>query len=194
MYELLFAKMKGAQMENAGIDLFSSSGEEYAICFPPQSVIDGGKIPEVNEEACDVFLRQLTIVYSFIHYYLDRPFLSDKEWPHLLEDLQEELLTSLEADAVPAEWKRILFPSEPRTAEQRKRQELYASSLRPLFTTARDMIAAALKKIEEVEAESLQFTRSAEKNSYLKNEGVRICQWAFQKSWEVFNFLGWEKS
>ncbi len=180
-------------MENAGIDLYSSSEEEYVICFPP-SLSDGAKIPEVNEKACDLFLRQLTIIYSFIHYYLDRPFLSDKEWPHLLADLQEELLTSLEADAVPAEWKRILFPSEPRSAEQRKRHESYASSLRPLFATARDKIEAALKKIEEIEAESLQFTRPSERNSYLKNEGVKICQWAFQKSWEVFNFLGWEKS
>lgn len=180
-------------MENARVDLYSSSGEEYAICFPP-SPSDGAKISEINEEACDLFLRQLTIIYSFIHYYLDRPFLSDKEWPHLLLDLQEELLTSLETDAVPAEWKRILFPSEPRTAKQRKRQESYASSLHPLFAKARDKIEVALKKIEEIEAESLQFTRPAERNSYLKSEGVKICQWAFQKSWEVFNYLGWEKS
>ncbi len=176
------------------IDGYNSSGDEYAICFPSLSVSNGGKIPETNQETCDLFLRQLTIIYSFIHYHLDRPFLSDREWPHLLADLKEELLTSLKEDAVPAEWKRILFSSEPRTVEQRKRQELYASSLHPLFAPARKKIESALEKLKEIEAQSLQLSHSVERNIYIRNEGAKICQWAFQKSWEVFNFLGWEKS
>ncbi len=177
-------------MENLDIDRDRSLGEEYTICLRSSSTTDGENIPEINEGACELFLMQLTIVYHFIHYCLDRPLLAEKEWPHLMADLQKELLASLKADAVPAEWERVLFPSEPRTAKERRDQERYAFSLRPLFTAAREKIQMALQKVEEIESESMQFTRSAERNSYLKKEGARICQWALQKSWEVFNLLG----
>lgn len=181
-------------MENLDIHRYGSFGEEYAICLPSSSTMDEEKIPEINEEGCELFLRQLNIIYHFIHYSLDRPFLAEKEWPHLVAELQKELLACLEADAVPAAWKEVFFPLEPRTAGERKRQKRYASSLRPLFTAAREKIQTALKKLEEIESESMQFTRAAERNSYFKREGTRICQWALQKSWEVFTLLGWEKS
>lgn len=181
-------------MENLDMDRHRSLSEEYAICLPSSSTMDGEKIPEIKDGACELFLRQLTIVYHFIHYCLDRPLLAEKEWPHLLAELQKQLLASLEADAVPAGWKRVLFPSEPRTAKERIRQERYASSLQPLFTAAREGIRTALRKVEEIESESTQFTRSGERNSYLKKEGARICQWALQKSWEAFSLLGWQES
>lgn len=171
-------------MENLDIDRHGFSGEGYAICLSS---------PSINEGTCELFLMQLTIIYHFIHYWLDRPLLAEKEWPHLLAELQKELMASLKAEAVPAEWERVLFPSEPRTAKERNRQERYTSSLRPLFAAAREGIRTALQKLEEIESESMQFTRLAERNSYLKKEGGRVCQWALQKSWEVFNLLGMAK-
>ncbi len=181
-------------MENLDIDRHRSLVEEYTICLPASSSMNGEKVPGINEGACELFLMQLTIVYHFIHYCLDRPLLAEKEWPHLVAELQKELLASLKSDAVPAEWEQVLFPSEPRTVEERRRRERYASSLRPLFSAARESIQTALQKLEEVVSESKQFARLTERNSYLTKEGTRICQWALEKSWEVFDLLGWQKS
>lgn len=168
--------------------------EEYAPCLPPEPPAPSLRtVPDEEGAVCEVFLRQLTVVYHFIHYRLDRPFLADREWPTLLKQLQTDLRQSLEFDAVPAEWKHALFLSEPRTAEQRQHQARYAPSLRPLFAAAREKIRATLRRLEEMESASAQFPKAGERNLYLRREAAKICQWALQKSWEVVGLLGWEK-
>ncbi len=148
---------------------------EYAVCMLPET-----------GPTCEAFLRQLSIIYHFIHYRLDRPGLPDEEWPVILKDLQNELRKSLEENAVPAAWKAALFMAEPRTADERELHERYARSLRPLFAEAREKIEATLAKLDEIESASTQFVRPSDKNGYLKQELGRIEKWAFRKSWEVF--------
>ncbi len=148
---------------------------EYARCMPPEA-------PGV----CDVFLRQLTIIYHFIHYRLDRPGLPDEEWSLILKELHKDLRESLAVDAVPADWKSALLMGEPRSAEDSEFQERYASSLRPLFAESREKIEATLAKLGEIESASEEFSRPSEKNDYLRRELGRIREWAFKKSWEVF--------
>ncbi len=162
---------------------------EYKPCVRPGPARGLGKVEGTEEGVCQVFLRQLTILYHFIHYRLDRSGLPDERRPLLLKELQKELRESLETDAVPVQWKAAIFMAEPRNAEERIFLEGYASSLHPLFAAAREKISSTLNQLEKIESASIHFTSAAERNSYQKREAARIRQWALQKSREVFNLL-----
>ncbi|MDP1629621.1 MAG: hypothetical protein Q8L57_03310 [bacterium] len=51
-------------------------------------------------ESPEKFFRQILIVYEFIFYRLDRPFLPPRVWPEFLKILKEALKKSLDQNEI----------------------------------------------------------------------------------------------
>lgn len=170
--------------------------EEYGVCTGMQnrqtpSVTKGGEKYGATPEVCLNFLRQLTIVYHFIHYRLDRPYLEDREWPDYMVVLKQELERSLLEEQVPEGWLQslMLFRTDEKEVARLKR---YDFSREPLFAAAKQNIKEILNRIMEIETNLLQFERQKEKNQFIKHELRKISNWALGKAWEVTGILGWE--
>jgi len=85
--------------------------KEFDTCF------ENGSFAELMQKMAGLqgvgslcnFLRQLTLIYHYIHFRLDRPYLARRDWPDILENLKEELEESLRNGGVPEGWLECLF-------------------------------------------------------------------------------------
>ena len=171
--------------------------EEYGIC--------GGKEKEkspvsfelrtekfgTGADLCLNFLRQLTIIYHFIHYRLDRPFLEDKYWPDYLEGLKQELVGSLRRGGVPEGWLESLFLLGGADREKIRMQS-YDFSRSPFFTAAKDQVAKTLERVNQIKRQAGGIDEQKDRDLFIKSELRKVRNWALQKAWEVAEILGVE--
>ncbi len=169
--------------------------EEYDVCINPkqgrpQSVAGQEKFG-TGPDVCLEFLRQLTVIYHFIHFRLDRPFLDDSGWPACMEALKNELERSLLDDEVPPGWLESLMIFR-RNENEVARFNGYDYSRGPLFAAGRRNIETALQKLRAIESNSGGFERQKERNQFIREELRKLSNWALGKAWEVTSILGWE--
>ncbi len=130
------------------------------------------------------FLRQITLIYHYIHFRLDRPYLARRDWPDILENLKEELEESLTNGGVPDGWLECLFLFG-RSERQKARLQEFAPCRGPFFSASRQTIETVLRRLKEIEIGARQYGRRKPKEAYVAAELDGIRRWAWRNAWEV---------
>ncbi len=137
-----------------------------------------------NLDLCQNFLRQLTLIYHYIHFRLDRPYLAERDWPDILKNLKAELEESLTNGRVPEDWLECLFLFG-RSERQKARFQEFDLCRGPLFGASRQTIKTALKRLQEIE----MGYGGRKRDAYIATELDGIRRWAWRNAWEVTRML-----
>ncbi len=143
---------------------------------------------KTNLDRSQNFLRQLTLIYHYIHFRLDRPYLARRDWPDVLENLKEELGESLTNGGVPEGWLECLF-LYGRSERQKARLQEFDPSRGPFFSASRQTIEMAVRRLKEIEIGARQYGGGKQKEAYVAAELDGIRRWAWRNAWEVTRML-----
>ena len=164
--------------------------KEFDTCF------ENGSFAELMQKMAGLqgvgslcnFLRQLTLIYHYIHFRLDRPYLARRDWPDILENLKEELEESLRNGGVPEGWLECLF-LYGRSERQEARFQEFDPSRGPFSSASRQTIDTAVKRLKEIEIGARQYSGRKQKEAYVAAELGEIHRWAWRNAWEVTRML-----
>lgn len=141
-----------------------------------------------EEDASEEVLRQLLIVTHYTHFKLDRPLLPEKEWPHWLQDLHEEVRECLTRDEVPVRWIDEVMPVGPE--ERKARIAKYDSCRRPLSTPVRHDLKDFSEELETIWSSAERLSRNSERDRAIQTGVERLARRVLRESWEVTSALG----
>jgi hypothetical protein len=142
-----------------------------------------GDIPEKG--ACENLLREMFIIYNFIHYRLDRPTLPDDYWLEHMNILRERLEQGLAEDRIPDNWFEDLFSNMTGSAK-------YESIRKPpLFEEGKEKIGEVLDRLKRIEFQSRSLS-PRERNQYVKDELAKVRDWALRNAWETTSIVGFQ--